>query len=82
MVADVLDAPDAVMRTAPVSGRRDGDRRHRPAASTWACSPPAGCGRCRRAMSYELWLMGPNGERPAGMLTSGQGHGRAGRLGR
>jgi anti-sigma-K factor RskA len=70
-VAAVLGAPDAVMRTAQV--RSGGmavvvtSRREHMAvfiAHGLHALPPA-----RR---YELWLMGPHGERPAGMLTVGR----------
>lgn len=64
----VLSAPDAVMRTAPVSGggmaivvtsRRD----------HMAVFIAHGLRALPHAMTYELWLMGPRGERPAGMLS-------------
>ena len=64
----VLSAPDAVMRTAPVgsggmavvvSSRRE----HK------AVFIAHGLRRPPPAMRYELWLMGPHGEQPAGMLT-------------
>ncbi len=67
-VAAVLSAPDAVMRTAPVS--RGGmaivvTSRHEHMAVFIAHGLPPLPGTRR----YELWLMGPGGERPAGMLT-------------
>lgn len=64
----VFSAPDAVMRTAPVSGggmaivvtsRRD----------HMAVFIAHGLRALPHAMRYELWLMGPRGERPAGMLS-------------
>jgi anti-sigma-K factor RskA len=66
-VTDVLSAPDAVMRTAPVSSggmaivvtsRHD----HMAVFIAHGLRPLPGTRR------YELWLMGPRGERPAGML--------------
>jgi anti-sigma-K factor RskA len=63
-----FSAPDAVMRTAPVSGggmaivvtsRRD----------RMAVFIAHGLRALPHAMRYELWLMGPRGERPAGMLS-------------
>ena len=67
-VAAVLSAPDAVMRTAPVS--RGGvaivvTSWHEHMAVFIAHDLPA----LPVTMRYELWLMGPHGERPAGMLT-------------
>jgi anti-sigma-K factor RskA len=67
-VADVLSAPDAVMRTAPVGSRGMAivvSSRHERMAVFIA----HGLGRPPTAKRYELWLMGPRGERPAGMLT-------------
>jgi len=67
-VADVLSAPDAVMRTLPVSSggmaivvtsRHD----HMAVFIAHGLRPLPGTRR------YELWLMGPCGERPAGMLA-------------
>jgi len=67
-VAAVLSAPDAVMRTASLSGGGMAivvaSRREHMAvfiAHGLRTPPPS-----RR---YELWLMSPRGERPAGMLT-------------
>jgi anti-sigma-K factor RskA len=67
-VAAVLGAPDAVMRTAPVGGGGmaivvSSRREH------MAVFIAHGLRRPPRSMRYELWLMGPRGERPAGMLT-------------
>ena len=67
-VADVLSAPDAVMRTAPVSTGGMAiivTSRREHMAVFIAHGLPA----LPRARSYELWLMGPRGERPAGMLA-------------
>jgi len=69
-VADVLSAPDAVMRTAPVGSRGMAivvSSRHERMAVFIA----HGLRRPPPTMRYELWLMGPHGERPApaGMLT-------------
>lgn len=67
-VAAVLSAPDVVMRTAPVGGGGmaivvSSHREH------MAVFIAHGLRRPPPAMRYELWLMGPRGERPAGMLT-------------
>jgi len=67
-VAAVLSAPDAVMRTAPVGGGGmaivvSSHREH------MAVFFAHGLRRPPPARRYELWLMGPRGERPAGMLT-------------
>ena len=67
-VADVLRAPDAVMRTAPVGSGGMAIvvcSRHERMAVFMA----HGLRRPPPAKRYELWLMGPRGERPAGMLT-------------
>jgi Anti-sigma-K factor rskA len=64
----VLSAPDAVMRTAPVGSGGMAvvvSSRHEHKAVFIA----HGLRRPPPAMRYELWLMGPHGERPAGMLT-------------
>lgn len=68
MVTAVLGAPDAVMRSAPV--RTGGmavvvtSRRERMGVFMARGLRPLPRARC-----YELWLMGPGGERPAGRLT-------------
>jgi hypothetical protein len=64
----VLSAPDAVMRTAPVSSGGmaivvTSRREH------MAVFIAHGLRELPRAMRYEIWLMGPRGERPAGMLA-------------
>jgi anti-sigma-K factor RskA len=64
----VLSAPDAVMRTAPVGSGGMAivvSSRHKHMAVFIA----HGLRRPPPARRYELWLMGPRGERPAGMLT-------------
>ncbi len=72
-VAAVLSAPDARMRTAwPRSGGKVTvvlSHRMDALVVTAARLPPLPRGR-----AYELWLMGPAGDRPAGMLRmSGRG---------
>jgi hypothetical protein len=72
VVTDVLLAPDAVMRSAPV---RTGGmaivvasrRKHMAVFIAHGLRPLPGTRR------YELWLMGPRGERPAGLLAVGAG---------
>ena len=72
VVTGVLLAPDAVMRSAPV---RTGGmaivvasrRKH------MAVFIAHGLRSLPRARRYELWLMGPRGERPAGLLAVHQG---------
>jgi len=64
----VLNAPDAVMRTAPVSSGGmaivvTSRREH------MAVFIAHGLRALPQAMRYEIWLMGPRGERPAGMLS-------------
>jgi hypothetical protein len=68
MVAEVLNAPDAVMRTAPVAVGGMAivvTSRHEQMGVFIAHGLPA----LPRASSYEVWLMGPRGEHPAGLLT-------------
>lgn len=66
-IAQVLNAPDAVMLTERV--RTGGtatvvmSRRDRSLVFTTAGLPPLTSARC-----YQLWLMGPSGDRSAGML--------------
>jgi len=67
-VTAVFSAPDAVMRTAPVSSGGmaivvTSQREH------MAVFIAHGLRALPHAMRYEIWLMGPRGERPAGMLT-------------
>jgi len=64
----VINAPDAVMRSAPVSSGGmaivvTSRREH------MAVFIAHGLRTLPHAMRYELWLMGPSGERPAGMLS-------------
>ncbi len=66
-VSAVLSAPDAVMRSAPVSTGGmaivvASGREHMGVFIAHGLPP------LPRASSYELWLMGPAGERPAGLL--------------
>ena len=67
-VEAVLDAPDAVMRTAPVSsgGMAIVVTSHREHMAVFLAH---GLRALPHARSYELWLIGPRGDRPAGMLT-------------
>ncbi|HUZ52251.1 MAG TPA: anti-sigma factor [Streptosporangiaceae bacterium] len=68
MVSEVLNAPDAVMRTAPVSTGGMAivvTSRHEHMGVFIAHGLPA----LPRARSYEVWLMGPHGEQSAGLLT-------------
>lgn len=76
MVADVFSAPDAVMRTAPIStgGMAIVVTSRREHMGVFIAR---GLRALPVARSYELWLMGPHGERPAGMLTV-RGKGMAG----
>lgn len=72
LIAAVLSAPDKVMRSAPVTGG---------GMATVVLSPHEHMGvftahRLRPlppARAYELWLMGPSGDRPAGMITMQHG---------
>jgi anti-sigma-K factor RskA len=66
-IAAVLNAPDAVMRTAPISSGGMAvvvSSRHEHMAVFMA----HGLRGLPLARRYELWLMGPRGERSAGML--------------
>jgi len=66
-IEDILDAPDAVMRTAPISSGGMAvvvTSRHEHMA-VFIAHGLRGLPAARR---YELWLMGPRGERSAGML--------------
>jgi anti-sigma-K factor RskA len=75
-VAAVLSAPDATMLSAPVrtGGTATLVMSHRDRALVFTAADlrllPA-------AKSYELWLIGPGGSRPAGMVTASPGHGMA-----
>jgi hypothetical protein len=67
-IDDVLSARDAVMRSAPVSTGGvaivvASRRKHMAVFMAHGLRP------LPRTMSYELWLMGPRGERPAGRLA-------------
>lgn len=68
-VAEVLNAPDAVLLTARV--KTGGtvtvvmSHRDRALVFTTAGLPPLPAGRC-----YQLWLMGPAGDRPATVLPA------------
>ena len=68
MVAEVLNAPDAVMRTAPVAAGGmaiivTSTREH------MGVFIAHGLPALPRARRYEVWLMGPHGEHPAGLLS-------------
>ena len=66
-IAAVLTAPDAAMLHAPVTTGGTAtivmSRRHRELVFAAAGLRPLPSSQC-----YELWLMGPGGDRPAGML--------------
>jgi len=68
-IAEVLNAPDAVMLTARVSGGGTAtvvmSHRDRTLVFTTDGLPALPEGRC-----YQLWLMGPAGDRPAGVLPA------------
>jgi anti-sigma factor RsiW len=67
MLAAVLTAPDAKMMSAPVTGGGTATvvMSHRERALAFSSS---GLPRLPAGQSYELWLMGPSGGRPAAML--------------
>jgi hypothetical protein len=67
MIVTVLSAPDAVMLTAKVStgGTATVVMSHQEHALVFTAH---GLRRLPPAMGYELWLMGPHGDKPAGML--------------
>jgi Anti-sigma-K factor rskA/Putative zinc-finger len=68
MVSEVLNAPDAVMRTVPVSTGGMAivvTSRHERMAVFFAHGLPS----LPSARTYEVWLMGPHSEHPAGLLT-------------
>ncbi|HUJ04750.1 MAG TPA: anti-sigma factor [Streptosporangiaceae bacterium] len=71
LIAAVLNAPDAVMRTARVgTGMARVVMSHRRHMGVFmAYRLPS----LPRADRYELWLMGPLGDRPAGMLRTRPG---------
>jgi anti-sigma-K factor RskA len=68
-IAEVLNAPDAVMLTARISGGGTAtvvmSHRDRALVFTTDGLPALPAGRC-----YQLWLMGPAGDRPAGVLPA------------
>jgi hypothetical protein len=68
-IAEVLNAPDAVMLTARITGGGTAtvvmSHRDRALVFTAAGLPALPAGSC-----YELWLMGPAGDRPAGVLPA------------
>lgn len=68
-IAAVLGAPDATMLTAEVraGGSATVVMSHRERALVFTA---AGLPALSAARSYELWLMGPDGMRPAGMLPA------------
>ena len=72
IVTDVLLAPDAVMRSAPV---RTGGMAIVVASAHkhMAVFIAHGLRSLPGTRRYELWLMGPRGERPAGLLAVHQG---------
>jgi hypothetical protein len=75
-IAEVLNAPDAVMLTARITGGGTAtvvmSHRDRALVFTAAGLPALPAGSC-----YELWLMGPAGDRPAGVLPAPE-HGMTG----
>jgi anti-sigma-K factor RskA len=73
-VAVVLSAPDATMLSAPVStgGTATVVMSHQERALVFTAADLRGL---PTAESYELWLIGPSGSRPAGMISA-SGHGR------
>ncbi len=68
----VLGAPDAVIMTSKVStgGNATVVMSHREHALVFSAH---GLAALPGGRAYELWLMGPSGERPAGMLKPDQG---------
>jgi len=71
-IAQVLTAPDAVMLTARADPRGTAtvvmSHRYRSLVLTTAGLPPLPAGH-----RYQLWLMGPSGDRPAGLLPAPHG---------
>jgi anti-sigma-K factor RskA len=71
-IARVLTAPDAIMLTARASPRGTAtvvmSHRYRSLVLTTAGLPPLPAGR-----RYQLWLMGPSGDRSAGLLPVPRG---------
>jgi anti-sigma-K factor RskA len=76
-VAAVLSAPDATMLTGPVStgGTATVVMSHRERALVFTAAHLRGLPLAKR---YEVWLMGPAGDRPAGMMTASARGGMAG----
>jgi anti-sigma-K factor RskA len=68
MVESVLNAPDAIMRTAPVGtgGTAIVVTSHRHHMGVFMAHGLQALPQTRR---YEVWLMGPSGDRAAGLLT-------------
>jgi anti-sigma-K factor RskA len=68
MIEAVLDAPDAVMRTAPVGtgGLAVVVTSHHEDMGVFMAHGLRALPKTRR---YEVWLMGPHGDRAAGLLT-------------
>ena len=68
-IAEVLNAPDAVLLTARVTAGGKAtvvmSRRDRALVFTTDGLPPLRAGRC-----YQLWLMGSAGDRPVGVLPA------------
>ena len=75
MIGTVLNAPDAIMRTAPVgtAGMAVVVTSHSEDMGVFMAHGLPALPQSRR---YEVWLMGPRGDRPAGLLTVRQ-HGTA-----
>ena len=71
-LAAVLSAPDVVMLTAKVTGGGKATvlMSHHMRALVFAA---AGLPPLPAAKGYELWLIGPSGSRPQGMLPAGAG---------
>jgi anti-sigma-K factor RskA len=67
MLAAVLTAPDAKLTSAPVTGGGTATivMSHKMRALAFSS---AGLPRLAAGQAYELWLMGPSGNRPAAML--------------
>jgi Anti-sigma-K factor rskA, C-terminal/Anti-sigma-K factor RskA, N-terminal domain len=76
-VATVLSAPDATMLTGPVrtGGTATVVMSHRDRALVFTAADLRVLPSAKR---YELWLMGPSGDRPAGMVTASPHGGMAG----
>jgi anti-sigma-K factor RskA len=75
LIETVLNAPDAIMRTAPVGtgGMAVVVTSH---SKDMAVFMARGLRALPRTRRYEVWLMGPHGDRAAGLLTVRQ-HGMA-----